>query len=37
MAIEQEYIDKIEEIKQHDDQLTDWEKVSYSELMILHQ
>ena len=26
MAIEQEYIDKIEEIKQHDDQLTDWEK-----------
>ena len=26
MAIEQEYIDKIEEIKQHNDQLTDWEK-----------
>ena len=26
MAIEQEYIDKIEEIQQHDDKLTDWEK-----------
>ena len=26
MSIEQEYIDKIQEIKQHQDKLTDWEK-----------